>query len=119
MDGRVQKAVAEYGQKVFGAEFPDTVTEAGLDGILSKPLDENFRKGYLSKLLISLDKHGSRGIVFHGHEDCAGNPVDEDQHKEDIKKSIETLHELLKGKDIQIKGVYVKVHPFIEVVEVV
>lgn len=35
MDGRIQAPIAAFGKEKFGAEFPDTITEAGLVSLLS------------------------------------------------------------------------------------
>ena len=85
MDGRVQKPIADFGQKKFGAKFPDTITEAGLAGLLSK---DNPNQGLIAslkaKINISIQKHSSKGIIVNGHEDCAGNPVNDKRHKQNI-----------------------------------
>ncbi len=87
MDGRVQDPIARFGREKFGAQFPDTITEAGLVGLLSKNIDSKLLEAIKKKLLISLEKHHSKGVIVHGHEDCAGNPVTDGKHKEDVLKS--------------------------------
>lgn len=120
MDGRVQKAVNRYASLIFGAEFADTVTKAGLVGLFSKKeIDSDLYESVKSMILVSVDKHGSYGIIVHGHEGCAGNPVEEAQHKKDIKKSIETIKGMMKGKNIEVRGVYIRLAPRVKVVEVV
>jgi carbonic anhydrase len=120
MDGRVQKAIAELGQEKFGAQFPDTITEPGLDGMLANISEADPRLvDLIRKIEISTDKHHSRGIIVHGHQDCAGNPVDENQHMSDIKKSVEVIQKVAREKGISVIGVYVKVDPRIEIVPVV
>ena len=111
MDGRVQKVIADFGKEKFNAEYPDTITEAGLVGKLAteeegSPLFESIKQ----KILISLEKHHSRGIVIHGHEECAGNPVSEEQHIDDVKKSVEQLKKMV-PEGTAIIPVYVKVNP--------
>ncbi|HBB76837.1 MAG: hypothetical protein A2186_02675 [Candidatus Levybacteria bacterium RIFOXYA1_FULL_41_10] len=108
MDGRVHDPVAIFGKEKFGAQHPDTITEAGLVGLLARlqmpehsdggqakgdnpELLESIKK----KLLISIEKHHSKGVIVHGHEDCAGNPVDGVKHKEDILKSAEIVRSLI------------------------
>ena len=81
MDGRVQTPVAKFGQEKFEARFPDTITEAGIVGLISKSPDTKFVKNLKLKLLVSLEKHHSKGIVVDGHRECAGNPVNDEQHK--------------------------------------
>lgn len=101
MDGRVQSPVANFGREKFEAEFPDTITEAGLVGLIAKENDQNLLESIKKKLQISLDKHHSKGVVVHGHAECAGNPVEEQQHKEDILKSTEIIKSLVpEGTDV-------------------
>jgi len=121
MDGRVQEVVAEFGRKKFGAEFPDTITEAGLVGKLARlqlpsqsdggQAQENPDQALLdsikNKLDISLDKHHSRGIVVHGHQECAGNPVEDGRHKDDIQKSVQQIKSLI-NYAVLVVGVFVK-----------
>lgn len=120
MDGRVQTAVNGYASLVFGAEFPDTVTKAGFDGLFAHDeLDPNEYSSVEKMIFVSVDKHKSYGVIVHGHEGCAGNPVDVAQHKKDIKKSVLKVKQMLKGKKIVVKGVYVHLTPRIRVEDVV
>jgi carbonic anhydrase len=108
MDGRVQDPILRYGRKKFGVKYADTITEAGIVGLLAKEnVDPDLLDSIKKKILISLEKHHSKGIIVHGHEECAGNPVDEDQHKKDVLKTAKTI-DVLVQKDIQIIPVYVK-----------
>ncbi len=108
MDGRVQKPVAEFGQEKFGAKFADIITEAGLVGVLSKQnVDNNLIKSLKKKILISLEKHHSKGIIVHGHQECAGNPVEDGKHKDDIRKSVQQIKSLI-NSSVPVFGVFVK-----------
>lgn len=102
MDGRCQEAVGAWARKNFGVEYPDTITIAGVDGVLLKSEAEAERSKMMAE--ISAEKHGSKKAVIVGHSQCAGNPVSEEQHRADIKASIE----LIKGWGIfeTIIGVY-------------
>ena len=107
MDGRSSFAVAKWGRKKFGVEYADAITEAGLVGQLSKNhLDKYLIDSLTNKIKISLEKHKSKNIVVSGHEDCAGNPVSEKQHKKDILKTAE-LVSLIFPK-VSVTPVYVK-----------
>lgn len=106
MDGRVQEPVLSFGQKKFNAKYADTITEAGLVGVLARGADDKLLESLKSKILISLEKHHSKGIIIHGHEDCAGNPVRDVQHKKDVLKTAETIATLIQ-KNIQIIPVFV------------
>ncbi|MBP6913469.1 MAG: hypothetical protein KBC00_02575 [Candidatus Levybacteria bacterium] len=116
MDGRVQKAVGEYASLLFGAEYPDTITRAGLDGAFAKEdIDPEVYEAIKAMIFVSVDKHSSYGIIVHGHEECAGNPVAHDQHKKDIKKSVETIKKMVTGRNIEVRGVYVRLNPRIKI----
>lgn len=109
MDGRVQDAVANFGRQKFGVLFADTVTEAGLVGLISK---ENIDESLLSSLKfkiadVSLGKHHAQGIVVHGHAECAGNPVSDEQQKQDILKSAQVIRSIVSA-GIPIIPVFVK-----------
>lgn len=88
MDGRVQEVVAGFGRQKFGAKYPDTITEAGLVGLLSEDsIDERLINSLKKKLLISLEKHHSKGIIVHGHQECAASDaVEDERHKDNIRK---------------------------------
>ncbi|OGH19228.1 MAG: hypothetical protein A3D74_05000 [Candidatus Levybacteria bacterium RIFCSPHIGHO2_02_FULL_37_13] len=109
MDGRVQAAVAEFGKEKFGAQFPDTITEAGLVGKLSQdPVDQSLVDSIKFKLVdVSIGKHHSKGVIVHGHQECAGNPVDDEKHREDIRKSVEAIKSLVNAS-VPVIGAFVK-----------
>lgn len=107
MDGRVQKPIADFGKERFGAEYPDTITEAGLVGLLAKDdVDQNLVESIKTKVEISLQKHHSKGIIVHGHQDCAGNPVHDEKHKQDILKASKIISNFVPA-DVAIIPVFV------------
>ncbi len=110
MDGRVQDAVAKFGREKFDVQYADTLTEAGMVGLLGKEANlDPILKDYIKFKLVdvSMGKHHSKGVVVHGHQECAGNPVADDQHMEDIRKSVAFIKFLTQGA-IQVVGVWVK-----------
>ena len=107
MDGRVQIPLRIYGQKKFGAQYPDTITEAGKVGILAHNPTPEFLQSLKVKLDISINKHNSKGILVHGHGECAGNQVDDNVHREDIRNSVQVIKQMINNK-VQVLGVFVK-----------
>lgn len=108
MDGRAQGTVAEFGRRKFGAEFPDTITEAGLVGKLSQEdTDQALLDSIKNKLDISLDKHHSKGIIVHGHQECAGNLVSDIEQKKDVLKSVQVIRSLV-NSSVSVVGAFVK-----------
>lgn len=112
MDGRVQEPIAEYGLQNFDAIYPDTITDAGLVAQLSNSKSgDDYYEEIKKKLLISVEKHKSLGILVHGHQQCAGNPVDDSQHKKDILGASEKVKEMLKNRVVMVLPIYVKLYP--------
>lgn len=108
MDGRVQEPVLAFGQKKFNVKYADTITEAGLVGLLAKDnVDSSLLDSIKKKILISIEKHHSKGIIVHGHEECAGNPVGDEQHKKDVLKAAQVIAALIQ-RNIQIIPIFVK-----------
>ena len=90
MDGRVHDPVTNYGIDKFHALYADTITEAGLVGLLAKEqIDKELLDSLRYKIGISITKHSSKGMVIHGHQECAGNPVDDQKHKKDILRALD------------------------------
>lgn len=107
MDGRVQEPILKLGQKKFGVQYADAITEAGLVGLLAKKTKKSLLNSIKKKILISIEKHHSKHVVVSGHQDCAGNPVDDEKHKDDIRKSVKVIQSLIKSP-VSVTGVFVK-----------
>ena len=107
MDGRVQSVVAAFGSKKYGAKFPDTITDAGIVAKISKNPDPKYCVDLQRKLLVSIDKHNSKGIVVDGHQECAGNPVEDGVHVQDIQNAVEFI-KVITSNRVPVIGVFVK-----------
>ncbi len=106
MDGRVQDPVAEYGRKRYGVKYADTITEAGIVGILANNPSKEFLDDLKKKVLISVEKHHSKGIIIHGHQECAGNPVDDEKHKSDVEVAAREVRNFVSG-DLEVKPMFI------------
>jgi len=87
MDGRIQEPVSTWLKKRFHADYVDTITEPCIDGIFGRgqySLMDSIRR----RAEISVNVHGSRVVALVSHHDCAGNPVDRDQHLRDLACSL-------------------------------
>ena len=107
MDGRVQDVVAAFGRQKFDAKYADTITEAGIVGLLSKEnIDQNLLDALKFKIVdVSIRKHHSKGIIVHGHAECAGNPVEDEKQKDDIRKAVTIIAEIVVG-GVPVVGVF-------------
>lgn len=86
MDGRCQEAVGAWCRHSLGAEYPDTITIAGCDGVLCQ--DEGERTRALTMARISADKHGSTQAVVVGHSGCAGFITTAEGHQEAVRGAV-------------------------------
>lgn len=107
MDGRVQDVVGEFGEKKFKAKYPDTITDAGIVARISKNPEHKYFSDLQKKLYVSIEKHHSKGVVVDGHQECAGNPVDDQMHKVDIMNAVEFVKVLINNQ-VPVVGVFVK-----------
>jgi hypothetical protein len=109
MDGRAQKAIADFGRQKFGAKYPDTITEAGLVGLLgAKKIKKSLLNSLKKKMLISIEKHYSKGIVVHGHQECAAlSGFNDGRHRDAVRKAVRIVQSLI-NSSVPVVGVFVK-----------
>lgn len=112
IDGRVQSPIAEWMKKNLKVDYVDTITEPGPDKAL---LGQDERvESIRQKVMISIKAHNSCAIAVAGHYDCAGNPVSEEEHLEQIKKCTEVVASW--GLPVRIAGLWVNKQWKVEVV---
>jgi hypothetical protein len=90
IDGRAQLPVIEWVKKNCNVDYVDMITEPGPDKLLSIGQGAELAS-IRSRLLISLNKHGSDTLVIAGHDDCAGNPVSKEVHLKQIQRAVEVI----------------------------
>ncbi len=92
MDGRCQEHTMKWCVDNLDVDYPDTLTLPGMDKQLAS-VEDNPQVDYLKNIMakISVDGHGSNTAVIVGHTACAGNPVSDEVHKEDIKKAVKEV----------------------------
>ncbi len=93
MDGRVQLPVNAYLRERFGVAYVDTVTEAGPVAALTGPADAAAVRGIHERVMLSLERHGSRGLAVAAHHDCAGNAVPPERQQEQLRACLRLLGE--------------------------
>jgi carbonic anhydrase len=83
IDGRANRPVINWVHLNLHLHHVDLVTEPGPDGVMSNgtPAQHDEIK---RKVLVSLQAHHSGVIILAGHHDCAGNPVSEAEHRQQI-----------------------------------
>lgn len=106
MDGRVQDPVAQFARKRWGVKYVDAITEAGLVKHFAKQHEEHPHTPHIRETIrikvvdVSVLKHHSKGIVVHGHQECAGNPVPDEKQKNDILEAANVIRELEHGVEV-------------------
>jgi hypothetical protein len=105
MDGRIQEPIIKFIKENYDVEYVDTITEAGPNKILAEHQNKELLYSILSRLNISIEKHRSRLMFISGHHECAGNPVEEEIQKEQIKKSVIHLEKTYPG--LEVVGLWV------------
>ena len=104
IDGRTQRPVSEWIRIQFGVDFVDTITQPGPDAALisgSAPVVDTMRQN----TAVSVTSHQSQLIAIAGHHGCAGNPVSDDEHKEQIRRACEVVAQW--GFPVRIIGLWV------------
>jgi hypothetical protein len=103
MDGRCQVGALAFVKEHSGADNIDTITEPGLDLLLSGrpyPLaPDNASSDFVKELLawekkkaeISVKGHGAKQAYIIAHCTCAGNPCAYGDHLECLRASRDTV----------------------------
>jgi len=104
MDGRTQEPVNNWMKKEFKVNYVDSVTEPGPDKILAEG-SSSLVESIKNRVLISVEKHGSKNIVLVSHHDCAGNPVSKEKHLKQLEESLNLISSW--NLDVNVFGVWV------------
>ena len=90
MDGRVQIPVTNWMKSKYALDFIDMITEPGPDKMLTQGSPEQVAS-IKSRVLISVNAHGSETILIAAHHDCAGNPVSREEHLQQVTECVKIL----------------------------
>jgi hypothetical protein len=88
IDGRTKQAVTAWIQQNAHVAYVDLVTIPGPDKAMS---DRAVIQQIKERAQISVTAHHSAFIAIAGHAECAGNPVSEQQHREEILAAMRTI----------------------------
>jgi hypothetical protein len=111
IDGRVVKPLLDWSLDRFDVDAIDIVTEPGVDGSLPQLVDDLCRR-----LGPSISAHGSHQVVLAGHEDCAGNPVSDETHRQHLAVAAAALSKAL-GPDVDVVPVFVHLDGAVDVID--
>jgi hypothetical protein len=100
IDGRTHLPVIQFMREHCNVDYVDVITEPGPDKIMAELEETAIIESILSRVNISIQKHNSSTIAIVGHFDCAGNPVPEKIHKQQLAKAVDFLKEEYPDKKI-------------------
>lgn len=90
MDGRVQVPAMNWLKQKYALDYIDTITEPGPDKMLIQGKPEQV-ESIKSRVLISVNAHGSETIFIAAHHDCAGNPVSREEHIKQVRECVKVI----------------------------
>jgi hypothetical protein len=90
MDGRTQLPVTGWLKYKYDLDYVDMITEPGPDKMLSQGRPEQV-ESIKSRVMISVNAHGSRTILVAAHHDCAGNPVSKEEHIRQVRDCLKVV----------------------------
>lgn len=105
MDGRTQTPVNEFLAKYFAVDYVDAVTEPGPIKILAEQTDAHVMGSIMSRVGISVEKHGSAGVGIVAHYDCTGNPADKETQLRQLKAAVNLVRARYEG--VRVVGLWV------------
>ena len=100
IDGRVQKAAYDYVSDKYNVEFVDVVTEPGVVKHFTKDGCQKAYKSIQDRIDVSISAHESQSIAVVAHFDCAGNKVEDDSQKGQLKEAVQMLKDKYDGLHI-------------------
>lgn len=105
IDGRTQKPVIEFIINKFNVHHVDLITEPGPDKVLSENKYIDIIESVKRRTLVSVEKHMSKIVVIAGHHDCSANPVDKEEHFNQIKQAAQSIKEW--NLKVDVHGIWV------------
>ena len=105
MDGRIQEPIRNHLTAQYDVKFVDTITEAGPCRILAENKNKDIIDSIHFRIGISLQKHNSNLIAISGHHDCAGNPIADEIHRQQVQQAMKYLKDLY--PHIEVTGFWV------------
>lgn len=86
IDGRIHECLRDWIQVRTGAGVVDLVTVQGPDRVLARA-DDAWVLRLADRVQVSHRAHGSTTLVIASHSDCAGHPVPDSEHHEDLQRA--------------------------------
>ena len=106
MDGRVQEPVMNWLKSSYDLQYVDAITEPGPTKLITS-CDPTVVDAIKAKVLISVERHGSRLVALAAHDDCAGNPIPREASIRQVLEGLEIIRSW--NLPVMIVGLWVDV----------
>jgi len=106
MDGRVQEPVMNWLKSSYDLQYVDEITEPGPTKLITSK-DPTVVDALKAKVLISVERHGSRLVALAAHGDCAGNPIPREASIRQVLEGLEVIRSW--NLPVRIVGLWVDV----------
>ena len=113
IDGRANQPVSNWMTTNLQVDYVDQITEPGPDKALTKGSPE-LLMALRDKVLISVNAHHSGIVAIAAHDDCAGNPVSAEEHRQQVLQATGVIDGW--GLGVRVIGLWVNAHWQVEVV---
>lgn len=113
IDGRTQTPVGEWVKRQAHADYVDTVTWPGPEGVMTSG-DQSIHDAIRNAVEVSVRAHGSTFVAIAGHYDCAAFPAERERRLAAIRQAAEMIANW--GLGVRVTGLYVNENWQIEVV---
>ena len=100
IDGRVQRPVMEFAMREFGVDYVDLITEPGPDKVLSEKKEPDIIESIRKRTMFSIERHQSKIVMVVAHYDCAANPVEKEEHYQQIEEAVRNIKDWNLGVDV-------------------
>lgn len=104
IDGRIQRPVNDFLLAKFEVTYLDTVTRAGMIKYLNSSYDPA-TAAIVVDLNSSIRAHSSKDLALVAHQDCAGNPIDDDTQLRQLDDGVDYFRR--RYPELGVVGVWV------------
>ncbi len=90
IDGRAQRPVSEWIRIQYAVDYVDTITQPGPEKALTQG-PQGTIDAMRANVGVSVSAHQSQLIAIAAHHECAGNPVTDEEHKEQVRAACKII----------------------------
>ncbi|HEY1387377.1 MAG TPA: carbonic anhydrase [Ktedonobacterales bacterium] len=104
IDGRAQRPVSDWMRIQYSVDFIDTITHPGPEKGLTQGPQATIDI-MRANVGVSVSAHESKLIAIAAHHGCAGNPVSDEEHQEQVRAACQVV--IAWGLPVRVIGLWV------------